>query len=456
MSALSHENMQDTAKISAQEPCLVLQVVPPRANSSRDMAALETVMQGLAVDTRQPVALEIARTESGRQFLLRATSRTALEHLAAQIQARYPQATIQSPVCDPLLLKPGETFTAVELRPGAASYLPLRSFRERELPTEGTDPLLGLLAAMSQVPNNVRIVTQMALLPLSPTWSQAERRKAVEHPLEPERMRQRRHMTTVGSTAPSTGAIIAMALLVALLLLWYRFSRMVPPWILRAGTLLLHGRNPELSSSQMMEVVIGLIGIGLLFFLLVVGVHWTLRRMARSSIYDMHLVAEKTGRSAYRARVCLFVIESQEKNMQRQKGDADPHLRFPSFLMHPKELTFAHMLSVYKQWRQATHDSRERASTHQGLLDRLTAAYRQYHLAAGGYFVPQSYSRVKARRLLDTPCQWRSQLRCYATICWQSPVLVKGRAPSFSTWPRPSSLMKAILKAFSSWNLTWN
>ena len=96
--------------------------------------------------------------------------------------------------------------------------------------------------------HNIRIVTQLALLPLPPTWSQADRRRAVEHPLEPERQRQRRGMTTSGSTAPGAGAIIAMGMLVAFLLLWYRFSRKLPPWILRAGTLLLHGKNPQLSS----------------------------------------------------------------------------------------------------------------------------------------------------------------------------------------------------------------
>jgi hypothetical protein len=67
---------------------LVLQVVPPRSASNRDLAALETVMQGLALGVRHPVALEIARTTRGRHFLLRATSPAALEHLAAQIQAR--------------------------------------------------------------------------------------------------------------------------------------------------------------------------------------------------------------------------------------------------------------------------------------------------------------------------------------------------------------------------------
>ena len=79
MSGLPQEDMQERMNISVQEPCLVLQVVPPRANSSRDMAALETVMQGLPLDARHPIALEIARTENGRQFLLRATSRAALE-----------------------------------------------------------------------------------------------------------------------------------------------------------------------------------------------------------------------------------------------------------------------------------------------------------------------------------------------------------------------------------------
>ena len=101
--SLLQERMQDDNEDVCTRTSLVLQVVPPRTASSRDMAALETVMQGLALDTRHPVALEIARTESGRQFLVRATSRAALEHLAAQIQARYPQAIIQPVSDDPLI-----------------------------------------------------------------------------------------------------------------------------------------------------------------------------------------------------------------------------------------------------------------------------------------------------------------------------------------------------------------
>jgi hypothetical protein len=414
MMGLPQEHMQDTAKIDGQEPSLVLQVVPPRMNSSRDMAALETVMQGLALDARHPVALEIARTESGRQFLLRANSRAALEHLAAQIQARYPQALIQPPACDPLILKSGEIVTAVELRSGAASYLPLRAFRERELPTEGTDPLLGLLAALSHIPADMRIVTQLALLPLPSTWSQSDRRRAVEHPLEPERVRQRRSMTTSGSTAPSAGVIIAMGMLVMLLVLWYSFSRKLPPWIFRAGTLLLHGRNPQLSSFQMTELIAVLVGIVFVALLILLGVRWMLRRKARTSIYDMRLVAEKTGRSAYRARLRLFVVDSDEGSNQNQSGDRGPRRRFLSFLQHPQEMTPAHLLNFYKRWRQGTLRKRARTSTHKELLERLTAAYRQYHLASGGYFVSHSLSQSRARHLLGKQKGWVLSSRDWA------------------------------------------
>src|SRR5260221_3443570 len=144
--------------MNLEQQRLALQVIPPRSASNRDIAALETVMQGLTLGVRHPVALEIARTAKGRQFMLRATSPSALQHLTAQIQARYPQATIQPLPEDPLNIKPDEAITAVELQPGAASYLPLRSWRERELPVEGTDPLLGLLAAVSHVPAHLRLV----------------------------------------------------------------------------------------------------------------------------------------------------------------------------------------------------------------------------------------------------------------------------------------------------------
>jgi hypothetical protein len=377
------------------------------------MAALEAVMQGLAIDERHPVALEIARTTRGRLFLLRATSCAALEHIAAQIQARYPQAEIRSLAEDPLALKEGETVAVLELGPGAASYLPLRSWRERELPSEGTDPLLGVLAALSHLPGQMRVVVQLALLPLPPAWSRADRRRAVEHPLEPERQRQRRETSSSGSSAPSTAAILLMGLLVALLLLWYRFSRRLPAWILRAGTLLLHGKNPQLTPSQLTVLVVCMAGIVLLLLAALFLFNWLRHRFGRTTIYDMRLVAEKTGRSAYRARLRLFLITAEFSRQEAlsvvrtedslsisDARDDAPHW--------PVVLRLCGKLSPLSLWQTFTNlCHRQKGVLNRGkdevrweVLERLSAAYRQYHLAAGGYFVPHRLSPDKAHRLL--------------------------------------------------------
>ncbi len=395
-------SIEGDAHMAAQQS-LLRQVIPPRSASNRDIAALETVMQGLALGVRHPVALEIARTVRGRQFLLRATSPAALEHLTAQVQARYPQASIQPFTDDPLILGPEETVTAAELRPGAASYLPLRSWRERELPVAGTDPLLGLLAAVSHVPAHKRVIAQLALVPLSPTWSQGHRRRAVEHPLEPERQRQRRSMTTSGSSAPSTAGIIAMGMLVALLLLWYRFSQRLPSWIVHAGALLLHGRNPHLSSSQTMLLVIGLMAIATAVLLLLFMINWLLRHLRHTSIYDMRLVAEKTGRSAYRARLRLFVITAPEvaEGEVAEEGSVErPPRREFSLILHPQEISLTRIKRAFQHWRHSFRRQRQRIQAEVSVLERLMSAYRQYHTAAGGYFVPHRLSGREARRLL--------------------------------------------------------
>src|SRR5438876_2454045 len=119
----------------AGNACYLASVIVPRTSSTRDITVLEMAMQGLAQDARHPVALEVAATASSRHFLLRATSAVSQRHLVDQVQARYPQAIIR-PVGDPddpLVRRVGETASAVELRAGAAAYLPLHAFREREL-----------------------------------------------------------------------------------------------------------------------------------------------------------------------------------------------------------------------------------------------------------------------------------------------------------------------------------
>ncbi|HET8851876.1 MAG TPA: hypothetical protein VFN02_05065, partial [Ktedonobacteraceae bacterium] len=204
---------------------LVLQVIPPRT-AVRDLPALETAMQALALDARHPIALEIAGSATARLFLLRATSRPALEHLADQLYARYPQAKLVplAPEQDPLHLYTNEAISAIELISGAASYLPLRSWRERELTQEGTDPVLGLLAALGQLPADLRVIAELALVPAPHSWSQTSQRLAVEHPLEQERLHQR-HQSGAGSgSGPSASSSIGLLVLAAIGFLLLRLT----------------------------------------------------------------------------------------------------------------------------------------------------------------------------------------------------------------------------------------
>jgi hypothetical protein len=247
----------------AEQEGFLASVIVPRTSSTRDSTVLETAMQGLALDARHPVALELAATASSRHFLLRATSAMSLRHLADQVQARYPQAIIrpQAQEDDPLALREGEVVSAVELRAGAAAYLPLRTFRERELLQEGADPLLGMLGVFNHLPVHMRVVTQLALIPAPPTWSRPYRRKSVEHPLEQERLSVRRELSGMQANGPSTFQLVGMGLLVALLLVWWRILRqldaLIPSWLLQAGLSLLHGKTPQLSPAHLAALVIG-------------------------------------------------------------------------------------------------------------------------------------------------------------------------------------------------------
>ena len=232
-------------------------VIVPRTSSTRDITVLETAMQGLALDSQTSSGVGTGSNGLLPPFLLRATSAMSLKHLADQVQARYPQASIRplTQEDDPLALREGETVSAVELRAGAAAYLPLRAFRERELLQEGADPLLGILGVFNHLPSHMRVVTQLALIPASPTWSRAYRRKSVEHPLEQERLRARRELSTVQANGPGTLQLVGMGVLVALLLVWWRFKRqldaLIPSWLLQAGLSLLHGKTPQLTSAHL-------------------------------------------------------------------------------------------------------------------------------------------------------------------------------------------------------------
>jgi hypothetical protein len=353
------------AQTSIRNENVLASVIVPRATSTRDITVLETAMQGLALDEKHPVALELAATATSRHFLLRATSAMSLKHLTDQVQARYPQAIIRTvgEPDDPLALRESETASVVELRAGAAAYLPLRVLRERELLQEGADPLLGILGVFNHLPTHMRVVTQLALIPASPTWSRAYRRKSVEHPLEQERLRARRELNAMQVSGPGTLQLVGMGVLVALLLVWWRFKRqldaLIPSWLLQAGVSLLHGKKPQLNSAHMASLVIGGIAALVVLFCLAFVVLQIRNRMGSTAMYDMRLVDEKTARPAYRVRLRLFVFSTEASAAAaRQAHHArQSEVLLPSFSRQP--FTWSLLKDTYQNWRETAQRDRQ-------------------------------------------------------------------------------------------------
>jgi hypothetical protein len=399
-------------------------IVLSKASGAREEGALESTMHSLALDHRSPIALELAATSKGCRFLLRSDSAVAQRHLAQQIQARYPQIGIQAASTDPLALQENEECSAVELRPGAASYLPLRSWKPRDLLLEGVDPLLGILGACRHLPDDIRVVAHLALLPASPTWSAPHQRRAVEHPLAPEQERARFHQR---NQVPSPAGILPLLLLVVLLLFLRAHPVSLPGWLTQAGASVIHGHMPHLSLVHALAVMAGGVGILLLMLLLFVGVAFIQRMLGYGAIYDQRLVEEKTSRPAYRVLVRLVAVttlsQSTQARPKKQRGSmlASAQALLESFSASPQErqVKRAQRRQQRKVKREKRRQARQRKAARKDVLRMLAAAYRQYHLASGGFFRLRWLSARRSRRYLRVisghaflwGLRWRLRLR---------------------------------------------
>lgn len=430
---------------------LVAQVVPARAASSRDLPALETTMQALALDERSPIALEIAATPTTRQFLVRAEEPAALGALERQLQARYPQAWIVPSATDPLVLAADEECSVMELRPGAASYLPLRTGKPRDLLAEGTDPLLGMLAAFGALAPGTRAVAQLALVPAAPTWSAQQRRYALEHPLAQERVQAQQH-----PQGHSLQEVLLLVPVVLLLLACYAGRRLLPHRVIEAISGLFHGQAPQMTAGETATVILG----SIILLCVVLGGLWLCLRLTRwwasKRLYDQRLAEEKTARPAYRARLRVYVIapgapgngqraggrpirKRSWRRMRRRLGRRmrrwQRRIRHGWLTLLRTWASFWQMVAsrrwrqigsligrqclrqgtrgiaacrqrgatAWRQWqvhRQVVRARRMRRRAREALLRLLVAPYRQFHLATGGYFVPRVVSSRRTARLL--------------------------------------------------------
>src|SRR5205814_10159232 len=127
-------------------------------------------------------------------------------HLEAQLGAAYPQAELRPldlethPGLDPARRAPDEQIAACRLELRGPPYLPIRIFADHEVDagrTAQADPILPVLAALGDLPDGWRALSQLVLRPAPDDWSRGYMRLAVEHPLAQERQRGQ-HDTGLG------------------------------------------------------------------------------------------------------------------------------------------------------------------------------------------------------------------------------------------------------------------
>ncbi|HVU66307.1 MAG TPA: hypothetical protein VHD63_04220, partial [Ktedonobacteraceae bacterium] len=181
-----------------------------------------------------------------------------------------------------------------------------------------------------------------------------------------------------------------------------------------------------LTTSETLAVVLGGVALLLVVFGGACVVMLLMSRFGASRIYDQRLVDEKTARPAYRARLRFYVIGPAAAGTapvvsgpaQRfpwwrvpmvvvRHGIAlvrrwDKHGRAPIQVAHLKRFWAARQVE-WRTKRQQARERRARRRERQDVLRMLTASYRQYHLASGGFFVPYQVSPHHTAKLLMPP-----------------------------------------------------
>jgi hypothetical protein len=270
----------------------LLEIVSPRTNSAL-ISAAEHLCGALTLQTRAPaggpLALEIIADRARRWFLIRTQSIPQQRQLRGQIGAAYPQATLSPlgpallPTGDPARVGTDEQVAACTMGLRAGDHLPLRTFLDRDLDSDQgpaqTDPILGVLGALDDLPPGWRALSQLVLFEPAPAnWARAYQRLALEHPIMAERSGRGESGTSLSSLLFLVGLGILAAVGFGLYDSWNRGD-----W--------------EMVSASIAGSVAA-IGLGVGLYL----------RFGRRELYDPKLVQDKLSRDACRAELRLAVI----------------------------------------------------------------------------------------------------------------------------------------------------
>ncbi len=266
---------------------VLLAVTPPRAGE-RTLLGVENLLQSIAVP--EPFSLELAGDADGVTLMARCLDD---EVVRGQLSAHYPQARIRrlDPDDDPLRLGEGEQAWAMTLRADGPEYVPLRVFRDDDLLDPGSDPLIALMGAFSNLNEGERVVARLLLRSLGPDWSQAHLEKAHKRPVEDRRDPSYPYQTRPLQTDGVTMAVLGVAALAALRgYLW-----------VQAG--------------ETWKAVV--MGIGVAAALAAGGWLWHRIKRAGKRVFDPLLIKEKVSRIAFDAEVQVTAILPADTGQQR-------------------------------------------------------------------------------------------------------------------------------------------
>ena len=281
-----------------RKPPVLLAVTPPRTEE-RTMLGVENMLQSIAVP--EPFSLELAGDADGVTLLARCLDDQVVR---GQIAAHYPQARIHklSAEEDPLRLGEGEQAWSMTLRADGPEYVPLRVFRDDDLLDPGSDPLIAILGAFSNLNDDERIVARLMLRSMGPDWSQAHLEKAHKRPVEDRRDPSYTYQTRPLQTDGVTMAVLGVAALAAVRgYLW-----------VQAG--------------ETWKTV--LMGVAVSAALIAGGWLWHRWKKARMRVYDPLLIKEKVSRIAFDGELQVVAVlpatDDQKKGRERASKLLEP------------------------------------------------------------------------------------------------------------------------------------
>ena len=268
---------------------VLLAVTPPRAGE-RTLLGVENLLQSIAVP--EPFSLELAGDMDGVTLMARCIDDQVVR---GQLSAHYPQARIRKvdPGDDPLRLEEGEQAWSITLRADGPEYVPLRVFRDDDLLDPGSDPLIALMGALSELEDEERVVARLMLRSLGPDWSQAHLDKAHKRPGTEPREPAYTYQTKPLQMDGVTMAVLGLAALAALKsYLWIQDGE---TW--KAA----------------------LLGTGMALGLAAGGWAWHRWKKARKRVEDPLLIKEKVSRIAFDAELQVTAVLPADTRPQRAR-----------------------------------------------------------------------------------------------------------------------------------------